>query len=106
MQGAAWLLEPSREVVIAGTPGTASYEAMLAVVKKSYAPESVFILHPTDSSDEIIKLTPYVKWMVPLEGQAAAYICQNFACQKPLTDPEVLREKLTVPPEDQKKSLK
>ncbi len=98
LQSAAWLLEPSREIVIAGTPGTSSFNAMLAVVKESYAPESVFIIHSTNASDEIIKLAPYVEWMLPVKNQTAAYICQGFTCQSPLTDPREVRQKLSKPP--------
>ena len=100
LQGAAWSLEPSREVVIAGTSGTSSFNAMLDVVNASYAPESVFVLHSTDDA-EIEKLAPYVKWMMPVEGQAAAYVCQNFACQKPLLDPQALKSQLAAPPKVQ-----
>jgi len=101
LQGAAWLLEPSREVVIAGTPGTSAFNTMRAVVNDSYAPESVFISHPTNASAEIIKLAPYVEWMLPVQGQAAAYVCQDFTCQKPLTDPQVLKRQLAAPPKVQ-----
>jgi hypothetical protein len=97
LQGAAWLLESSREVVIAGTPGTPTFNAIRAVVNDSYAPKSVFILHSTDDA-EIVKLAPYVEWMLPVKGQAAAYVCQDFTCQKPLTDPQELKRQLAVPP--------
>lgn len=97
LQSAAWLLEPSREIVIAGKPGTSSFKTMLAVVKESYAPESVFILHSTDAVDEIITLAPYVEWMRPVKNQTAAYICQNFTCQRPLTNSQELQQKLAKP---------
>ena len=97
LQAAAWLLEPSREIVIAGTPGTSAFKAMRAVVNDSYAPKSVFILHPTDDA-RIVKLAPYVEWMLPVKGLAAAYVCQDFTCQKPLTDPQELKKQLAVPP--------
>jgi uncharacterized protein YyaL (SSP411 family) len=98
LQGAAWLLESSREIVIAGTPETPSFNAMLAVANESYAPESVFILHPTNASAEVVKLAPYVEWMRPQKGQATAYICQDFSCQNPLTDPQEVKRQLSKPP--------
>jgi hypothetical protein len=30
----------------------------------------------------------------PLDGAAAAYVCEHFACQRPVTDPAALRELL------------
>jgi uncharacterized protein YyaL (SSP411 family) len=97
LQGAAWSLEPSREIVIAGTLESSTLNALREVVSVSYAPESVFILHAT-SDVEINKLAPYVKWMVPIEGQSAAYICQDFTCQKPLVDPQALKKQLMSAP--------
>jgi uncharacterized protein YyaL (SSP411 family) len=31
-----------------------------------------------------------------VDGAAAAYVCRNFACQLPVTDPAVLRAALAV----------
>jgi uncharacterized protein YyaL (SSP411 family) len=31
----------------------------------------------------------------PLEGKAAAYVCENFTCQLPTTDPKKLGELLS-----------
>jgi uncharacterized protein YyaL (SSP411 family) len=31
-----------------------------------------------------------------LDGQPTAYLCENFTCQLPATDPAVLREQLAA----------
>ena len=35
-----------------------------------------------------------VAGMVPLEGKAAAYVCENFTCRLPTSDPERFAELL------------
>jgi uncharacterized protein YyaL (SSP411 family) len=29
--------------------------------------------------------------VAPVDGKPAAYVCENFTCQEPTTDPEKLR---------------
>ena len=36
-----------------------------------------------------------VRSMSPVEGKPAAYVCENFTCKAPVTDPKQLRELLS-----------
>ena len=33
-----------------------------------------------------------MKEMKPIDGKAAAYVCENFTCKAPVTDAEELRQ--------------
>ena len=79
---------PSREVVIAGTPGKPDTEALLEALAGPFPPHVTVILKPPgEAGERLAKLAPYLAGHVPIEGRAAAYVCRDFACNRPVTDP-------------------
>ena len=86
---------PSLEIVIAGTPGRADTEALLDVARKEYVPNSALLLLPGGEEGKTLRaLAPFVEHHSPVDGKAAAYVCRNFACERPTTDPDRLRAML------------
>ncbi|MFZ2053380.1 MAG: thioredoxin domain-containing protein [Candidatus Aminicenantales bacterium] len=86
---------PGREVVIAGRRGAPDTQAMFNVLQKGFLPDTVALFRPVEESNpEIIKLAPYTKPMVAAEGRATAYVCSNYSCECPTTNPEELRTSL------------
>ena len=60
-----------------------------------YLPQAAVLMVPPGASGATIrKLAPFAEGYVPVEGQAAAYVCRDFTCQLPTTDPEKLAELL------------
>jgi hypothetical protein len=101
LQSAAYLLEPTREVVVAGDPAREDTQALLGALRRSYAPETAGLFVPQGPGSEGIgALAPFASSMKPMEGKAAAYVCEGFTCRQPTTDPQELRRRLAEPPRD------
>jgi uncharacterized protein YyaL (SSP411 family) len=82
-------LGPSNEVIIAGDIDKNDTKEMLGALRKSFVPNKIVIFHPDgSSSQEIEKIAPYIKSYQSVGGKATAYVCSNFTCQLPTTDPE------------------
>jgi uncharacterized protein YyaL (SSP411 family) len=79
-------LEAPRHVVLAGDPAAENFQALAAVLHEKLGPRRT-----------ILRAGPAVPWaegMTMVEGHAAAYVCEDFSCQLPLTDPAELRRLL------------
>lgn len=83
-------LYPGREAVVAGAAGAAATEALATALRQAYRPDTALMLHPADGEGEAEALLPLIAGKDPVAGKAAVYICENFACQAPVTDPQQL----------------
>src|SRR5436190_1555042 len=78
-------LAPRREVALAGDP--AGVAALAAVVREARRPHLVLAGGPGDGPSEV----PLMRERTPVDGRAAAYVCERFACRRPVTEPDELR---------------
>jgi hypothetical protein len=76
---------PSSEVILVGDAAP-MHEALLA----RYMPNRV-IVH---RSEELFDLIPALKGYTAIDGKPTAYVCRNFTCQAPTTDPARMLENL------------
>ncbi|MBT8477608.1 MAG: thioredoxin domain-containing protein [Gemmatimonadetes bacterium] len=84
---------PSQELVIVGDPESAETAALLAVAGEGYHPARVVLLRPPGAGGRsIAELAPFTESFGLLDGHAAAYLCSGFACERPVSDPEALRD--------------
>lgn len=88
-------LEPPRQVVLVGDPGQADFRALAAVLQERLGPRRV-VLALTGEADRawLAGRSPWLAEMSAVDGQATAYVCENFACQAPVTAPAALRKLL------------
>ena len=85
-------LSKPRQIVIAGKPGSADTRALLEEVSRHYLPNKIVLLADQGSGQAWLTQTlPFLEGMRPIEDKAAAYVCENYACQLPVNDVERLR---------------
>ncbi|MCX5819628.1 MAG: thioredoxin domain-containing protein [Deltaproteobacteria bacterium] len=85
------LAAPSCEVVVTGRREALDTREMIEVVRRCRSPRPVLLLRPAgETAPEIAELAPFTREMGAIGGRAAAYVCQNFSCRRPVTDPQEL----------------
>jgi len=91
LQALAYALSKPREIAIVGDPESTHTQALLHVVRDGYRPFQVVALGATEAQPPTI---PLLQDRGLVDGQAAAYVCQAFACQAPVTKPAKLQAQL------------
>ena len=88
---------PSYEVVLAGNPGEDDLKVMVNRLRSKFIPNKVVLLRPDgDKTPEISSLAQYTVPQNSIDGCATAYVCINYQCQLPTTDPEKMLELLNA----------
>ena len=83
-----FLLDPPLELALAGRRGSPDLEAIQRVIGSHYLPNRIQAVFDPDSGDSDHDALPLLTGKELIDGQAALYICRNFSCEAPLTDPE------------------
>jgi uncharacterized protein YyaL (SSP411 family) len=78
-----------REVAIVGPDPLAS--ELTRVLRSAYRPHLVLAGGEGDQEDTGV---PLLNGRAPIDGQTAAYVCEHFICQKPVTEPQELAKLL------------
>jgi uncharacterized protein YyaL (SSP411 family) len=85
LQALHFHLEPRREVALVGE----NVEALARVVRSKLRPAVVVAaMRPGDEEGQ--RQIPLLQGRSAVDGRAAAYVCENFSCRLPVTEPEQL----------------
>jgi uncharacterized protein YyaL (SSP411 family) len=79
-----------RQIVVANEAGRGEMKDILAEIGQHFIPNAVVLYNDPTREATVAKLIPHVQAQGPVEGKPTVYICENFACQKPVTDRELL----------------
>lgn len=84
------LLAPSQEVAIIGKPTQPETQALYQEVRKRYLPHTVLAAKGPEEES----MLPLLVGRTLVDGKAAAYVCEHYACQLPVTDAATLGKSL------------
>lgn len=83
---------PTKEIVIAGDKEKKDAKEMLMKTNEVFSPFTIVILN--DGNPQLYKLVPFVEHQRMIGNTATAYVCENFACNAPISDIEQFMELL------------
>jgi len=79
-------LGPTQEIVIAGSEAPEEAEGLVREVRRHFLPNAVLMVHPFGPTGKAIEaVSPFIAHLGPVQGQAAAYVCENYTCRRPVT---------------------
>ncbi|WP_447980536.1 aldo/keto reductase [Candidatus Nitrospira bockiana] len=78
------LLHGPVELAVIGTPGDAGYDALRVEIGRRFLPNRILAHHDPQGPPARHPLT---RGKGLVDGKAALYVCRDFACQSPITDP-------------------
>ncbi|MGE5423189.1 MAG: thioredoxin domain-containing protein, partial [Ignavibacteriales bacterium] len=82
---------PGREIVIVGNLANQATEAMVDVINTRFLPNTVAVHHPAEAH-QFSSFNQHLEDYVQVDNKPTAYVCQNFACQAPITSVEDLKD--------------
>ncbi len=89
---------PSHEIVISGARHDLDTQRLLEPLRKRYFPRATVIFRPTDEgTPRVLEVAPFLRTMLPIEGRPTAYVCSDFRCESPTTDPKIMLKALENP---------
>ncbi len=86
---------PAQEIVIAGNSVNKITQSMIRAVQKKFLPNNVVLFHHDGPDGKRLEaLSPFVKGMIPSNQEPTVYVCEQYACQVPVTEEGRLDELL------------
>ena len=84
-------LNKPRQIIVAGKHDAPETRALIAEVHRHFVPNKVLMLADGDEGQKFLEeKLEALRAMKPMDGKSTAYICENFTCKAPVTDPKAL----------------
>ena len=85
-----------REVVVVGKPQDEQTKKILDFLNHTYLPGQIVLVKSPDGASNgeqnISSLVPHIAQYGMIDNKTTVYVCENFACKKPVTELESVKE--------------
>jgi uncharacterized protein YyaL (SSP411 family) len=84
-------LSQPRQIVVAGKRDASDTRVLLTEIHRHFVPNKILALADgADGQRYLEEKLEALREMKPINGKATVYVCENFTCQAPVTDPKAL----------------
>jgi uncharacterized protein YyaL (SSP411 family) len=83
-------LSAPREIVIAGEADGPGTQELSRTLQREFVPNKIVLLADDQHREQLATWNPAIAGMRPRAQQTAVYVCENYACQLPVTEPSDL----------------
>jgi uncharacterized protein YyaL (SSP411 family) len=86
-------LQTSKEIIIAGSVDDPLTDSLLGQIHSHYLPGRILLLADGGEAQKTLStFLPFLAYVKKIHGRPTAYVCENFACKSPTSDPSRLAE--------------
>ncbi len=86
-------LASRRQIVVVGAPDDERTGRLVGVARTGAGPHDTLVVAAPDDPAATAAV-PLLQGRGPVDGAPAAYVCRNFTCRAPITDPDALAAEL------------
>jgi uncharacterized protein YyaL (SSP411 family) len=91
MAAFGFYLDTPKQIVIAGPVDAPDTRAMLREVHRRFVPSKIVLLADGGIGQQTLaKQVPFIRELGMMANQATAYVCEDFVCQLPTNDANVM----------------
>jgi hypothetical protein len=96
MQVVDFAFGPSYEVLVFGDEKNKKTQDILKKIKSIYMPNRV-IVYGKNGEENLKNIIPFIDFYKPKnDGSPIVYVCQNFSCQLPTSNFEIIKKQLNI----------
>jgi len=79
---------PSYEIILAGDKSAEKTKQFLSIIEEKFNPNKILLF----AEEKINKTVPYISNYETSQDKITVYVCENYVCNLPVSEPEKLKK--------------